>query len=86
MDGSGINFVIIPLIVVPCLAGWLIGMYYAAAHPTWKGRPEMTAAPARAVVPGQRTAEVERPARQETTLPAQASAVPAGTVPSRPPR
>jgi hypothetical protein len=36
MDGSGIDFVLLPVIILPCLAAWLIGIYYADAHPVWK--------------------------------------------------
>ena len=39
MDGSGIDFIIMPLIIIPCVALWLGGMYYAAAHPRWWDAP-----------------------------------------------
>jgi len=39
MDGSGIDFVIMPVIILPCLIVWLGGIYYVAAHPTWKNAP-----------------------------------------------
>jgi hypothetical protein len=58
MDGSGIDFVIIPVIVLPILALWLIGMYYADSHPRWWAGPsgsqrEIAAAAAPAVAPPQ---------------------------------
>jgi hypothetical protein len=39
MDGSGIDFIIMPLIIIPCVALWLGGMYYVAAHPRWRDAP-----------------------------------------------
>jgi hypothetical protein len=60
MDGSGIDFVVIPIVVLPIIAFWLYGMYYADSHSRWlsgpSGQREITAAavPAgRAVVPPQ---------------------------------
>jgi hypothetical protein len=53
MDGSSFAPIIIPLVVTPVLAFWLIMVYYAAAHPVRKperpaaGQPE--AAPESAV-------------------------------------
>lgn len=79
MDGSGIDFIVIPVIVVPCIAAWLIGMYYVNAHPTWKSGPsgsqrasgplEIAAVTARVAVPAQRAARVAgaRPAGDETS-------------------
>lgn len=57
MDGSGIDFVIIPVVLVPILAFWLIGMYYADSHAAWRvgpsGQREITAAATPAVAPPQ---------------------------------
>jgi hypothetical protein len=40
MDGSSFAPIIIPLVVTPVLAFWLIMVYWAAAHPVHKpGRP-----------------------------------------------
>jgi len=36
MDGSSIDFVVIPIVVLPLLAMWLIGVSYCAAHPLWR--------------------------------------------------
>jgi hypothetical protein len=78
MDGSGIDFVIIPVVVLPIIAFWLIGMYYADSHPAWPSGPsgahkEIAAAPAPVVIPAQVaavilpqvTAEVEGSAAAE---------------------
>jgi hypothetical protein len=57
MDGSGIDFVVIPIVVLPIIAFWLYGMYYADSHPRWlsgpSGQREVTAAtvPAARAVP-----------------------------------
>jgi len=58
MDGSGIDFVVIPVVVLPILAFWLYGMFYAGSHPTWPSGPsgaqrEIAVGPASAVVPPQ---------------------------------
>jgi hypothetical protein len=72
MDGSGIDFVIIPLIVLPCLVVWLGAMFYASDHPEWRGSPyarqpqEIATTPTQVVIPGQRTAEVESPVEHGT--------------------
>jgi len=39
MDGSGIDFVVIPIVVLPIIAFWLYGMYYADSHPRWLSGP-----------------------------------------------
>ncbi len=53
MDGSGIDFVVIPIVVLPIIAFWLYGMYYADSHARWlsgpSGQREITAAAAPAV-------------------------------------
>jgi hypothetical protein len=36
MDGSTLDLIVIPLVVVISLAAWLIAVAYAAAHPRWK--------------------------------------------------
>ena len=38
MDGSSFAPIIIPLVVTPVLAFWLIMVYWAAAHPAHKPR------------------------------------------------
>ena len=65
MDGSGIDFIIMPLIIIPCVALWLGGMYYVAAHPKWRDAPsnpppdifdrDILIASRPVFVPGQRT-------------------------------
>lgn len=87
MDGSGIDFIILPVIILPIVALWLGGFYYADAHPKWKNAPsgsqpgyglqEIAAAPEPLAVPMQRTAPV--------TLPAEVAAVPAAGSPVSPP-
>lgn len=42
MDGSAVDFIIIPIVVVPCLAAWLIAVYRASTHPK-TSRPAPTA-------------------------------------------
>ena len=74
MDGSGIDFVLLPMIILPCLAVWLISIYYADTHPTWtRGRAcgQQTSSPieagpqvvdqaaGQAAVPAQRVAQAE---------------------------
>ena len=68
MDGSSIDLILIPVVVVISLAAWLIAVAYAASHPQWKHGP---AAPRDAPVttlPGagvpRPRAEIRRPARQ----------------------
>jgi len=36
MDGSSIDFIVIPVVVLPLLALWLIGVSWCAAHPLWR--------------------------------------------------
>lgn len=81
MDGSSFAPIIIPLVVTPVLAFWLIMVYYAAAHPVRKperpaaGQPE--AAPESAVRSSTRAgvlAEPDRTPRQaDETAPARAA-------------
>jgi hypothetical protein len=33
MTGSSIDFIVIPIVAVICLAVWLIMVYYADSHP-----------------------------------------------------
>jgi hypothetical protein len=37
MDGSPIDLIIIPIVVVLSLAGWLVAVYWADSHPRWRG-------------------------------------------------
>jgi hypothetical protein len=77
MDGSGIDFIILPVIILPIVALWLGGIYYCDSHPVWRNGPsgsqpdygpqEIAAAPEPLAVPMQRTEPV--------TVPAQAIAV-----------
>ena len=39
MDGSGIDFVVIPIVVLPIIAFWLYGMYYVDSHARWSSGP-----------------------------------------------
>jgi hypothetical protein len=50
MDGSPIDLIIIPIVVVLSLAGWLVAVYWADSHPRWGGshRPEQADASAAA--------------------------------------
>jgi hypothetical protein len=82
MDGSGIDFIIMPVIILPIVALWLGGIYYANAHPVWKNGPsdtrsgygpqEIAVGPEPLAIPMPRTAPV--------TVPAQAKVVPATAV------
>jgi len=40
MDGSGLSFILIPIVVSISLGAWLVLVYYADARPQWarKGR------------------------------------------------
>ena len=68
MDGSSIDLIIIPVVVVISLAAWLIVVFYAVNHPAWKHGPAAqqhapaTALPG-AAVPRPRT-EIRHPVRQ----------------------
>ena len=68
MDGSSIDLIIIPIVVVISLAAWLIVVFYAVTHPEWKHGPAApqqapaTALPG-AAVPRPR-AEIRHPVRQ----------------------
>ena len=68
MDGSSIDLIIIPVVVVISLAAWLIVVFYAVTHPGWKHGPAApqqapaTALPG-AAVPRPR-AEIRHPVRQ----------------------
>jgi hypothetical protein len=35
MSGSSIDYVVIPIVAVICLAVWLGAVYYSASHPRW---------------------------------------------------
>jgi hypothetical protein len=39
MDGSGIDLIIIPVVVMISLAAWLIAVAYTASHPQWQHGP-----------------------------------------------
>jgi hypothetical protein len=88
MDGSSIDFVVIPVIVVPLLALWIIGMYYADSHLRWRTGPsggpgavsagEVAATPVRATVPAQAPAPETAPA--PVRVPPQATAPVRGSV------
>jgi hypothetical protein len=68
MDGPGWATYIIPLVVTPVLAVWLIMVYYAAAHPARKtGRP---AAGQPEAAGGSPARPVARPAGPGEPLPA----------------
>jgi hypothetical protein len=38
MDGSSVDFIVIPIVAIICLATWLGGIYWADAHPRWGSR------------------------------------------------
>jgi hypothetical protein len=73
MDGSGIDFVLLPVIILPCLTVWLISIFYADAHPVPKqgaslpradesqaaNLVEVSPAAGQPTVPGQRIAQSE---------------------------
>ncbi|MGE5291747.1 MAG: hypothetical protein ACM3ML_32025 [Micromonosporaceae bacterium] len=59
MPGSSLALIVIPLAVTAALAAWLIMVYYADAHPYWRGQRPAHERPATgAVSPGDRRAEV----------------------------
>ena len=37
MTGSGIDYIVIPIVATISLAAWLIAVAYAASHPQWGG-------------------------------------------------
>jgi hypothetical protein len=92
MDGSSIDFVVIPVIVVPLLALWIIGMYYADSHLRWRTGPsggpsavsagEVAATPVRVTVPAQAQAQAQAtaPAPAQVRVPPQATAPVQGSV------
>jgi hypothetical protein len=65
MDGPSFAPIIIPLVVTPVLAFWLIMVYWAAAHPAHKPRRPAAGRPGAAgeVAVGRRTALKCRPSR-----------------------
>ena len=68
MDGSSVDLIIIPVVVMISLAAWLIVVFYAVTHPAWKHGPAApqearTTAPPGAAVPRPRT-EIPGPVRQ----------------------
>jgi hypothetical protein len=83
MDGSSIDFVVIPVIVVPLLALWLIGMYLADSHSRWRTGPsggpsavsagEVAATPVRVTVPAQATAPAPVRVPPQATAPVRGS-------------
>jgi len=56
MPGSSLAPIIIPVVVVPVLAFWLIMVAYADRHPAWRGGREASARQAA----GQRSGEEAR--------------------------
>jgi hypothetical protein len=77
MDGSSLSIVLIPIVVVICLAAWLIMVACAASHPEWKHSP---ASPPRSSEPAARAdqrpldaspalTEVPRPRQSTETRP-----------------
>jgi hypothetical protein len=90
MDGSSIDFVVIPVIVVPLLALWIIGMYYADSHLRWRTGPsggpsavsagEVAATPVRVTVPAQAQAPAQATAPAQVRVPPQATAPVQGSV------
>ena len=53
MSGSSLAPIIIPVVVVPVLAFWLIIVAYADRHPAWRGRGQAAARPAPGQLSGQ---------------------------------
>ena len=86
MDGSSIDLILIPVVVVISLAAWLIAVAYAASHPQWKHGPAaphdapVTTLPGTGV-PRPRT-EIRRPARQPAETRPTATAGTPATEPS----
>ena len=68
MDGSSIDLILIPVVVVISLAAWLMVVFHAVNHPAWKHGPaaqqqaRTTATPG-AAAPRPRT-EIPQPVRQ----------------------
>lgn len=70
MPGSGIDYIVIPIVAMISLAAWLIAVAYAASHPQWGSRRSAH----RHATVGQpvaaragHTAATGRPARQDFT-------------------
>lgn len=71
MDGATYDFIIIPIVMVPLLAGWLAMMYWADSHPgKFPRRTTVIAQPD--VIAGQ--ADTVHPAAAQVTVPRQATA------------
>jgi hypothetical protein len=51
MDGSPVDLIIIPIVVVLSLAGWIIPIYWADSHPRWRGDDLRKQADASAAAP-----------------------------------
>ena len=68
MDGSSIDLIIIPVVVVISLAAWLIVVFYAVTHPEWKHGPASPQDASTTPLPGVGgplpTTEIPRPVRQ----------------------
>jgi len=68
MSGSALAPLIIPIVVVPALAIWLIMVYYADSHPWWRTRGQLPAQrdsePGTAALPGP-VVDVPAPRRAE---------------------
>ena len=72
MDGSSVDFIVIPIVAVISLAAWLVMVYWADSHPPKSQRTAMV------------TGEQDAAAGQaDTTGTAQSAAGP-GTVPRQP--
>jgi hypothetical protein len=41
VSGSSLAPVVIPIVVIPALAIWLIMVCYADSHPSWRGRAQL---------------------------------------------
>lgn len=75
MDGANYDFIVIPIVMIPLLAGWLVMMYWADAHPRKFPRTATVIARQDAVA-GQ--ADTAPPMAGQVTVPRQSTA-PSGT-------
>ncbi len=69
MDGSSLSLIVIPIVVMACLAAWLVIVYYADSHPLWRhqqARPHTGTRPATLADRQHTGRESALPGRQHT--------------------
>ena len=76
MDGSSVDFIVIPIVAVISLAAWLVMVYWADSHPRKSQRTAMVTGEQDAAAGQADTADTAQSAAGPGTVPRQSAAPP----------